>query len=56
MNKSEKKEQTEIIIGEPQEIKIPHFNERSSSWCKHEKKVIYNPTKKKHCPSCRKLL
>lgn len=46
-----KKEKTE-----EKEVEIPKFNEREFSWCKHEKKVVYNPTKKKHCPQCRRLL
>jgi len=32
------------------------FNEREYSWCKNENKVVYNPTKKRHCPFCKELL
>jgi len=46
----EKKKDKEV------EQEIPKFNEREYSWCKHEKKVIYNPTKKKHCSQCGRLL
>jgi len=35
-----------------EETKIPKFDKREYSWCKHEKKVVYNPTKKLHCPYC----
>jgi len=35
---------------------IPEFNVREESWCKHEKKVVYNPKKKLHCPYCLKKL
>ena len=38
------------------EEEIPRFNEREYSWCKHEKKVVYNPKKKLHCPYCLKKL
>jgi predicted SAM-dependent methyltransferase len=37
-------------------IEIPKFNPREESWCKHENKVVYNPTKKLHCPYCKYLL
>ena len=37
-------------------IEIPKFDEKENSWCKHEEKVIYNPTKKVHCPKCGRLL
>jgi len=39
-----------------EQIEIPKFNEKEYSWCKHEKKVVYNRTKKLHCPICKKLL
>lgn len=39
-----------------EKVIIPKFNEKEYSWCKHEKKVIYNPNKKRHCPQCKKLL
>jgi len=37
-------------------VLIPEYNHNEYSWCKHEEKVVYNPTKKRHCPYCRKLL
>ena len=37
-------------------IEIPKFNDKEYSWCKNEKKIIYNPTKKLHCPQCRRIL
>jgi len=39
-----------------EEVEIPKFNPLEESWCKHEKKVVYNRTKKLHCPICKKLL
>ena len=47
--KSEGQEVSEVV-------EIPKFNPREESWCKHEKKVVSNPTKKLHCPYCKKLL
>ena len=41
---------------EQEEIVIPEFDLRTHSWCKYEKKVVYNPTLKRHCPLCRRLL
>lgn len=49
--KKEKEEQKKV-----EEVEIPKFNPREESWCKHEKKVVYNPTKKLHCPFCGGLL
>ena len=42
-------------IDESTAREIPKFNEREYSWCKTEKKVVYNPTKKRHCPYCKNL-
>jgi len=39
-----------------EEVEIPKFNVLEESWCKHEKKVVYNPKMKRHCPSCGRLL
>ncbi len=39
-----------------QEVKIPKFNPLEESWCKHEKRIVPNRTKKLHCPFCKKLL
>ncbi|MFW9872069.1 MAG: methyltransferase domain-containing protein [Candidatus Thorarchaeota archaeon] len=48
--KNMKKENSE------EQVEIPKYNEKEYSWCKHEKKVVYNPKKKLHCPYCKKLL
>jgi len=50
--KKEKSKRQEVEI----KTEIPKFNPREESWCKHEKKVVYNPTKKLHCPRCGGLL
>jgi len=58
MKKELKEDEVEIPteVEKPTEVKIPKFNSREYSWCKNEKKVVFNPKKKLHCPYCKKLL
>jgi len=35
---------------------IEKHKKLQETWCKHERKFVYNPTCKKHCPYCRRLL
>jgi len=51
-----KKFKVEKPLGqEPNEYEINEHNKLQESWCENENKFVYNPTKKKHCPYCKKL-
>ena len=58
--KMKSKKLKEISLQKPKEFKptleeIEKHAKLQETWCKHEMKFVYNPTKKKHCPYCLEL-
>lgn len=51
--KEEKKEKENVS---PSNEEIEEHKKLQETWCKHESKFVYNPTLKKHCPFCKRLL